>query len=68
MKTTKVIINVDNGLLSVEFGGDVMSFNIFDNVKSSNDHVSVCVLDTLESLETLEEHDKFNELIDQATL
>ncbi|KAA0062405.1 Retrovirus-related Pol polyprotein from transposon 297 family [Cucumis melo var. makuwa] len=43
-------------------------FQHFDDVKSSNDHVSLRALDTLESLETLEEHDKFNELIDQATL
>ena len=45
-----------------------MSFNIFDDVKSSNDHLSLCALETLESLETLEKHDQFDELIDQATL
>ena len=28
----------------------------------------MCALDTLESLETQEEHDRFNELIDQETL
>ena len=64
LKTAKTIVNVDKGLLSVEFDGDVVSFNIFDDVKSSNDHVSLCALDSLESLETQEEHDKFNELID----
>ena len=68
LKIAKAIINADKGLLSVEFDGDVVSFNIFDDVKFSNDHVSLCELDTLESLNTLEEHDKFNELIDQATL
>ncbi|KAA0047865.1 hypothetical protein E6C27_scaffold133G001340 [Cucumis melo var. makuwa] len=68
LKTAKIIINVDKGLLNVEFGGDIVSFNIFKDVKYSNDHVSLCALDTLESLETLEEHDKFDELIDQATL
>ncbi|KAA0042324.1 Retrovirus-related Pol polyprotein from transposon 297 family [Cucumis melo var. makuwa] len=56
------------GLLSVEFDGNVVSCSIFDDVKSSNVHVSLCALDTLESLKKLEEHDKFNELIDQATL
>ncbi|KAA0065429.1 Retrovirus-related Pol polyprotein from transposon 17.6 [Cucumis melo var. makuwa] len=32
LKTAKAIINVDKGLLSVEFDGNVMSFNIFDHV------------------------------------
>ncbi|KAA0052112.1 hypothetical protein E6C27_scaffold578G001030 [Cucumis melo var. makuwa] len=68
LKTAKAIINIDKGLLSVKFDGDVVSFNIFDDVKSSSNHVSLCALDTLDSLETLEEHDKLNELIDQATL
>ena len=68
LKTAKAVINVDKGLLSVEFDGDVVSFNIFDDIKSSNDHASLCALDTLESLETLEEQDKLNELIDQVTL
>ncbi|KAA0063162.1 hypothetical protein E6C27_scaffold381G00430 [Cucumis melo var. makuwa] len=36
--------------------------------KSSNDHLSLCALETFESLETLEKHDQFDELIDQATL
>ena len=48
MKTTKTIINVDKGLLSVEFDGDIVSFNIFYDVKSSNDHVSLCAFDILE--------------------
>ena len=68
LKTTKPIINMDKGLLNVEFDGDIVSFNIFDDVKSYNDHVSLCALDTLESLETLKEHDKFNEFIDQVIL
>ncbi|KAA0054444.1 Retrovirus-related Pol polyprotein from transposon 297 family [Cucumis melo var. makuwa] len=68
LKTAKAIINVDKGLLSVEFNGNVVSFKTIYDVKSSNDHVSLCALDTFESLKTLEEHDKFNELIDQATL
>ncbi|KAA0066992.1 Transposon Ty3-I Gag-Pol polyprotein [Cucumis melo var. makuwa] len=62
------IKSIPRDLLSVEFDDDVVSFNIFYDVKSSNDHVSLCALDTLESLEKLEEHDNFNELIDQATL
>ncbi|KAA0041704.1 uncharacterized protein E5676_scaffold594G00410 [Cucumis melo var. makuwa] len=68
LKIAKAKINVDKGLLSVEFDGDIESFNSFDDVNSSNDHVSLCALDTLESLKTQEEHDKFNELIDQTTL
>ena len=68
MKIAKAIINVDKGFFSAEFDGDVVCFNIFNNGKSTNDHVSLCALDTLESLETLEEHDKFNALTNQATL
>ena len=40
---------MDKGLLSVEFDVDIVSFNIFDDVKFSNDHVSLCVLNALES-------------------
>ena len=67
--SAKAIINVDKGLLSVDFDGDIVSLNIFDDVHSSTDHTSLCALDTVEILvEILEEHDKFSELINQATL
>ncbi|KAE8645971.1 hypothetical protein Csa_015450 [Cucumis sativus] len=43
-------------------------FNDKDDVNPSSDHVSLSAFDTLESLETLEKHGNFNEIVDQATL
>ncbi|KAL4030354.1 hypothetical protein IC575_008590 [Cucumis melo] len=72
LKTAKALINIDKGLLNVEFDCDIVSFNVFYDVNwSSNDHVSLCALNTLEPLElleTLQEHEQFNKLTDQATL
>lgn len=43
LETTKAIINVEQGSLSVGFNGDVFSFNIFNGMKFSKEHLS-CVL------------------------
>ncbi|KAL4308616.1 hypothetical protein GQ457_01G015160 [Hibiscus cannabinus] len=37
MKTSKTKIDVDDGTLSVEFGGEIAKFNIFDAMKYPND-------------------------------
>lgn len=58
-KITKAIVNVDNDLLNIEFDSDVVSFNIFDDMKSPYDQTFLYALDT---------HDKFEELINPATI
>ena len=44
-KTSKVIINVYQRSPSVEFDGNVVSFNIFDEMKFLEEHLSLCSLE-----------------------
>ena len=44
MKTTKVIIDADKGILYKEFGGDRISFNINDSMKYPMENFSPLIL------------------------
>ncbi|KAL4368664.1 hypothetical protein GQ457_05G022790 [Hibiscus cannabinus] len=50
MKTSKTKIDVDDGTLSVEFGGEIAKFNIFDAMKYPNDTQSLCQIDVIDSI------------------
>ncbi|XP_057775475.1 uncharacterized protein LOC130994450 [Salvia miltiorrhiza] len=50
MKTAKAKIDVDSGMLSLEFDGDVVTFNIFEAMKHVEDPESVFMIDVIDHL------------------
>ncbi|XP_057790856.1 uncharacterized protein LOC131007965 [Salvia miltiorrhiza] len=50
MKTAKAKIDVDSGMLSLEFDGDVVTFNIFEAMKHVEDPESVFMIDVIDPL------------------
>ncbi|XP_057802483.1 uncharacterized protein LOC131017780 isoform X1 [Salvia miltiorrhiza] len=50
MKTAKAKIDVDSGMLSFEFDGDVVTFNIFEAMKHVEDPESVFMIDVIDHL------------------
>ncbi|KAB2597340.1 S ribonuclease [Pyrus ussuriensis x Pyrus communis] len=45
MKTAQTKIDVAKGALTMEFGGDIIKFNVYDSVKTPNDSHSCFVVD-----------------------
>ncbi|XP_050945501.1 uncharacterized protein LOC127150853 [Cucumis melo] len=45
LKTAKAIINVNKGSLSVEFDGDIVTFNIFESMRYPDECLSLCSLE-----------------------
>ncbi|XP_057802812.1 uncharacterized protein LOC131018106 [Salvia miltiorrhiza] len=50
MKTAKAKIDVDSGMLSLEFDGDIVTFNIFEAMKHVEDPESVFMIDVIDHL------------------
>ncbi|KAM1588426.1 hypothetical protein ACFX10_027443 [Malus domestica] len=50
MKTTKTKIDVAKGVLTMEFGGDMIKFNVSDSVKNPNDVRSYFAIDVIKNL------------------
>ncbi|XP_057792999.1 uncharacterized protein LOC131009358 [Salvia miltiorrhiza] len=50
MKTAKAKIDVDSGMLSLEFDGDIVTFNIFEAMKHVEDPESVFMIDVIDPL------------------
>ncbi len=59
MRTAKTIIDVHNGILSMEFDGDKIFFNIYEAMKHPyNEITSVCAIDVIDSyIEDISEYD-----------
>ncbi|KAK4382383.1 Retrovirus-related Pol polyprotein from transposon opus [Sesamum angolense] len=77
MKTAKTKIDVDEGTLSVEFGGEIVKFNIFDAMKCPNELQALYQIDVIDSvvhdapkleLKPLPEHLKYIYLGNEETL
>ncbi|XP_021759096.1 uncharacterized protein LOC110723990 [Chenopodium quinoa] len=50
LKTSKTMIHVHEGNLTMEFDGDIIMFNIFDAMRYPTDVDSVCSIDTIDLL------------------
>ncbi|KAA0060347.1 retrotransposon gag protein [Cucumis melo var. makuwa] len=61
LKTAKAIINVDKGSLSVEFDGDIVTFNIFESMRYPDACLSLCSLELHDEVDELSIHDEFFE-------
>ncbi|KAL4010508.1 hypothetical protein IC575_030005 [Cucumis melo] len=61
LKTAKAIINVDKGSLSVEFDGDIVTFNIFESMRYPDECLSLCSLELHDEVNELSIHDEFFE-------
>ncbi|KAK9689051.1 hypothetical protein RND81_09G031600 [Saponaria officinalis] len=51
LKTSRAKIDVHNGILSLEFDGEVITFNIFDAMKCSDKINSVCAVDYIDIID-----------------
>ncbi|XP_038884872.1 uncharacterized protein LOC120075497 [Benincasa hispida] len=45
MKTAKTKIDVNKGCLSIEFDGEVVSFNMYDSMKFPEEYMSLCLIE-----------------------
>ncbi|KAA0060435.1 reverse transcriptase [Cucumis melo var. makuwa] len=61
LKTAKAIINVDKGSLSVEFDGDIVTFNIFESMRYPDECLSLCSLELHDLVDEFSIHDEFFE-------
>ena len=61
LKTAKAIINVDKGSLSVEFDGDIVTFNIFESMRYPDECLSLCSIELHDGVDELSIHDEFFE-------
>ncbi|KAK1369739.1 hypothetical protein POM88_035831 [Heracleum sosnowskyi] len=50
LKTAKTRINMDDGSLTMEFGDEVVKFNIYDAMKFPSETHSICSIDVIEEL------------------
>ena len=50
MKTARAKIDVFNGILTMEFDGEVVSFNIFDAMRYPNDVYAYLSIDPMDTL------------------
>lgn len=50
LKTSKTIINVHDGTLTMEFDGEIIKFNIYDSMRFPSDDCSVFALDIIDDI------------------